>query len=204
MEEKKPKRGVILILSDSMLKPRYGMNVQELVNERGKNVLVNAVGGVTAERAMTQGVERTWELSDFMRMNGVTGSDVKGVIVMVGTNDFDNGLKRGEAVAVTAERIKRCLLGIERDLERILGRKVGVRWVKIMGRTDVGQNDIKRRQINDYVGAALRMEGWMTRGYEQDYGGYVGELLDRWGLHPNSTGLDVLGWTVLRLIEGRD
>ena len=43
---------------------------------------------------MTQGVECTWELSDFMRMNGVTGSDVKGVIVMVGTNDFDNGLKR--------------------------------------------------------------------------------------------------------------
>ena len=44
----------------------------------------------------------------------------------------------------------------------------------------------------------------MTRGCEEDYGGNVGELLDRWGLHPNSLGLDVLGWTVLRLIEGRD
>ena len=61
---------------------------------------------------MMEGVERTWKLSDFMRMNGVTGSDVRGVVVMVGTNDFDNGLKRGEAVGVTVDRITRCLLGI--------------------------------------------------------------------------------------------
>ena len=45
MVEKKPKRAVILVLSDSMLKARYGVSVQELVNERGKTVLVNAVGG---------------------------------------------------------------------------------------------------------------------------------------------------------------
>ena len=59
MVKKKPKRAVILVLSDSMLKTRYGVNMQQLVNERGKNVLLNAVGGVTAEGAMMQGVEST-------------------------------------------------------------------------------------------------------------------------------------------------
>ena len=54
-----------------------------------------------------------------MRVNGITGSDVRVVIVMMGTNDFDNGLKRRETVGVTAERLKMCLLGNEKDFESI-------------------------------------------------------------------------------------
>ena len=205
VNEKQQKQGVTLVLSDSMLKDRHGMGFQGVVQNRTtRRVLVNAVGGASAEQAVARGVEDVWKISSWLMREGISEREVEGVVVMVGTNDWDNGIKRGESALMVAEKLKRNLMGIKGLVQQRFGRHVGVGWVSIMGRADVPREaEFARGRINALVGAALELEGWRVRGVEKDYNGPINSIVDRMGLHPNIEGLDVLGWTVVRLVEGK-
>ena len=105
---------------------------------------------------------------------------------------------------MVAEKLKRNLMGITGLLQQRLGTRkhVGMGWISIMGRADVTRK-FERGRINALAGAALELEGWRLGGVERDYNGPINCIVDHMGLHPNIEGLDILGWTVVKIIEGK-
>ena len=65
-------------------------------NRTTKRVLINAVGGGIVGRAgSSKGGGGYVEPIELANEGGISEREVEGVVVMLGTNDLDNGLKRG-------------------------------------------------------------------------------------------------------------
>ena len=195
---------VVLVLSDSMLKDREGVCVEEYVGARSREVIkVRAVGGATAEDGAKRGIEEVWGVSKWLRDMGIEGKDVGKVIFLVGTNDLDRDFTQGKTIACSAERLKGNLKRLEWEVKSVFGQSVEMGWVKIVERRDKGVVKSRgfnegREKVNRYVHSVLSIGGWEVRGLEDDYEGPIEEVL-RDGLHPNREGLDILCWTVVRV-----